>query len=156
MHAKLYFEDLKVGLTLEGDAVTVDRSEMLDFAQRFDPQPFHLDRDAARQLSLDDVIASGAFTYALTTQAMQPVVKQLAFLPSGLGFELSFKRPVYAGDRLRFVSVVADLRPSSKPERGVVSMKHEFVNQHGESVMSISVVWLIATRMPPESILSDR
>ena len=156
MDAKLYFEDLKIGLNLEGDEVTVNRSEMLDFAQRFDPQPFHLDRDAARELSLEAVIASGAFTHALATRAMQPIVKQLAFLPSGLGFELSFKRPVYAGDRLRFRSEVADLRPSRKRERGVVSMKHEFVNQRGESVMSISVVWLIATRVPPESILSDR
>jgi len=146
MDSKLYFEDLEIGTIIEGDEVAVDRSEMLDFARRFDPHPFHLDKGAAQLLALQDVIASGAYTFALSARAMQPVVQRLAFLPSGLGFELSFKHPVYASDRLKFRSEVAELRPSSKPQRGVAKMKHEFVNQRGESVLEISVVWLIATR----------
>jgi len=146
MDSKLYFEDLEIGMIIEGDEVVVEHSEMIEFARRFDPQPFHLDKSAAQRLSFQDVIASGAYTFALGTRAMQPVVHRLAFLPSGLGFELSFKSPVYAGDRLKFRSAVAELRPSSKPRRGVATMKHEFTNQRGESVLGISVVWLIATR----------
>jgi acyl dehydratase len=146
MTKTLFFEDLQIGTVIDGDEVIVDRDEMLNFARRFDPQPFHLDKLAAQQLSLQDVIASGAFTFALGTRAMQPVVRQLAFLPSGLGFELSFKAPVYSGDRLKFRSEVAELRPSSKPGRGVAKMKHQFLNQRGQSVLEISNVWLIATR----------
>jgi acyl dehydratase len=91
MDSTLYFEDLAIGMVIEGADVVVDRTEMLDFARRFDPQPFHLDKAAAARLPFRDVIASGAYTFALATRAMQPVVRRLAFLPSGIGFELSFK-----------------------------------------------------------------
>ena len=146
MDSKLYFEDLAIGMVIEGDEVVVDRTEMLDFARRVDPQPFHLDKAAAERLSFRDVIASGAYTFALGTRAMQPIVRRLAFLPRGVGFELSFKEPVYADDRLKFRSDVAERRASRKPQRGVARMKHECLNQHGGSVMAISVVWRVATR----------
>jgi acyl dehydratase len=142
-----YFEDLDVGATFWGDTVTVEREEMLAFAERFDPQPMHLDDAAARAIGLDGVIAPGSFSFALRNLSLQGIVRdQIALLPGGLGIELSFVAPVYPGDRLRLRAEVADLRASSRAERGFARMSERFVNQDEVAVIELEVTWVIPTR----------
>lgn len=147
---KRYFEDLEPGLVFRGDEVAVDRTEMLEFARRYDPQPMHLDDDAARALGLEAAIASGPFTFALSSASMQPIVqREIAFLPGGLGFEMSFVAPVYADDRVRLTVEVTELRTSSKPGRGFAKTTQAVVNQDDVAVLELQNTWVIATRPEP-------
>ena len=143
----LHFEHLEVGTVFWGDEVTVDREEMIAFAERFDPQPMHMTDSDAQAIGLDAVIASGSFTWALVTLSMQGMVRdRLALLPGGLRIEISFTAPVYAGDRLQLRAQIADLRVSSKGGRGFVRMSEQFVNQSDVAAMEIEATWVIATR----------
>ena len=145
--AMTYFEDLDVGMVLWGDEVTVDRGEMIAFAQRFDPQPMHLSDSEAQAIGLDAAIASGSFTWALSALSMQGMVREgLALLPGGLRMEVSFTAPVVAGDRLRLRAEVAELRPSSKGGRGYARVSQRFLNQQEVAAMEIDATWVIATR----------
>jgi acyl dehydratase len=137
-----------VGATFWGDTVTVERAEMLAFAERFDPQPMHLDDAAAQAIGLNGVIAPGPFSFALRNLSMQGIVRdQIALLPGGLGIEISFVAPVYPGDRLRLRAEVADLRPSSKAGRGFARMSERFINQDDVAVIELEITWVIPTRV---------
>jgi acyl dehydratase len=120
---------------------------MLAFAERFDPQPMHLDDAAAQAIGLNGVIAPGPFSFALRNLSMQGIVRdQIALLPGGLGIELSFVAPVYPGDRLRLRAEVADLRVSSKGGRGFARMSEQFMNQDDVVVIELEITWVIPTR----------
>lgn len=143
----LHFEDLEVGDVFRGDEVSVDRDEMIAFATRFDPQPMHLSDAGAQAAGLDAVIASGAFTWALSALSMQGIVRdRLALRPGGLKMEISFTAPVHPGDRLRLQAQVSGLKPSSKGGRGYARMSQQFVNQHDTAVMELEATWVVATR----------
>ncbi|MDP6565602.1 MAG: MaoC/PaaZ C-terminal domain-containing protein, partial [Alphaproteobacteria bacterium] len=109
---KLFFEDINVGDTFVGDKVTVDPERMLSFAQEFDSQPMHLDPAAAKAMGLDDVIACGSYTFSLSAKSCTLIWDEVQFLPSGLGFQMSFVAPVYAGDELQLHIEVTNKRPS--------------------------------------------
>jgi acyl dehydratase len=143
---KLYFEDINVGDTFAGDKVTVDRERMLAFAREFDNQPMHLDPAAAKAMGLDDIIAAGSYTFALSAKSCLAVWNKLHFLPSGLGFQMSFVKPVYAGDELQVHSEIISKRPSRNPSRGVLEVTQACRNQNGESVLDLQIIWLVRTR----------
>jgi len=143
---KLYFEDVSVGDTFVGVSVAVDRDQMLWFAQEFDDQAMHLEAEAAQAMGLKDIIAPGAHIFALSSRSQREIWKRLHMLPSGLGIEISFLRPIYAGDTITAHVDAAAVRPSSKPGRGWVETKTRYLNQHDEIVAEGGGSWLLTGR----------
>ena len=136
---QLYFEDFTPGQRIETTGVTLSEGEIIDFALRFDPQPFHLDVEAAKDTIFGGLIASGFHTMALTFRLY---VQTNALAAGSLGSpgidEVRWLRPVRPGDTLRATIEVLDSRPStSKPDRGIVSVKYTTHNQRGEPVMTM-------------------
>jgi acyl dehydratase len=149
MNPPLYFEDLAVGQTFGTGTVTVESGAVKTFAIEFDPQPFHLDEDAARASFFGGLVASGWHTAALTMKLLvEGELKTIGGL-IGLGVEeLRWPRPVRPGDVLRVVSEVLGLRPSkSQPDRGIVRVRNTTLNQDGQPVM-VLVVNMIVPRRP--------
>lgn len=146
MVGKLYFSDINMGDLFAGATVTVDREEMLDFGRRFDDQPMHYDVAAAKAMGFRDVVACGAYTFALSSKAATHVWQQWHFLPSGLGVQLDFLAPVFAGDVLTSEMEVLDTRPSSKPGRGWLDTILRCTNQNVEAVFTTKAHFLLRER----------
>jgi acyl dehydratase len=147
--APLYFEDLAPGQTFESGTVRVDPIRLKEFAAEFDPQPFHLDEQAAGASLFKGLVASGWHTAALTMRLLVDGDLKLAGGLLGAGVEeLSWPHPVRPGDTLRVVSEVLEIRPSkSRPDRGMVRVRSTTLNQDEEPVM-IQVARLIVPRRP--------
>lgn len=118
------YEDLWPGRTFELGTVTVDGTEMLAFARRYDPQPFHLDADAARHSAMGALCASGWYTGALWMRSyVDTVLADSTSLGSPGGDELSWPAPVFPGDTLTSHLTVRTARMSnSRPGLGLVGM----------------------------------
>jgi acyl dehydratase len=149
MNNPLYFEDLAVGQTFSSGTVTVETEMIKAFAAEFDPQPFHLDEDAARSSLFGELVASGWHTAALTMKLLVEGEFKIVGGLIGMGFEeLRWPRPVHPGDVLRVESEVLALRPSaSRPDRGIVKVRNTTLNQDGQRVM-VQVVNMIVPRRP--------
>jgi acyl dehydratase len=134
-----YFEDFKVGDVAEFGPVRVTADEIVEFAKRFDPQPFHLDADAAALSPYGGLIASGWHTTALFMgMYVRGMLLDVASLGSPGVEELRWLAPVRPGDELRGRSTVTDLQPSAtNPRRGTVFSTNEVVNQDGTVVMTM-------------------
>jgi acyl dehydratase len=118
------FEDFRTGDIVDLGTATVDREEMLAFARRFDPQPFHVDQEAARGSLLGGLCASGWFTCALWMRAyVDTVLANSTSQGSPGGREISWPTPVFPGDLLNFrVEVGPTRRSASRPGLGLVEM----------------------------------
>jgi acyl dehydratase len=145
-----YWEDYVPGTVHEVGALAVDQAEIIAFAQRYDPQPFHLDPEAARQSPYGGLIASGWHTAAL---AMRMLVD--GFLPraASLGSpgvdELRWLQPVRPGDTLSVrVEILEARRSRSKPEQGIVRTRVEVLNQTGTVVMRLTGTNFLRCRNP--------
>ncbi|MEP7348818.1 MAG: MaoC family dehydratase [Sphingorhabdus sp.] len=144
-----YFEDIIVGTKSQFGRYEVTREEVIEFAQKYDPQPFHLNDEAAAKTHFGRVAASGWHTTAMT---MAMVVENFtATRLAGLGSpgvdELRWRKPVYPGDTLRCESEIADKRHSvSRPEMGSFRSQVQVFNQHDEVVMSFTSIGLISVR----------
>ena len=147
---KLYLDDLHLGQEFESDTVRVDEQAMLAFAQAFDPQPFHLDAEAASLSLFGGLAASGWNTAALTMKMLVASVP-LANGIIGLGIELSWPTPTYPNDELRLRSTVQAIDPSaSKPDRGVVTMFMETLNQNDKVVQRATGKLLVFRTPAPD------
>jgi acyl dehydratase len=152
--APRYFEDYAVGTAFSGGPIVIDAAEIVAFAQRYDPQPFHVDPEAARTSTFGGLIASGWHTVALT---MKLLVESYLCAESSLGSpgidELRWVKPVRPGDSLSVRVVVEEARRSrSKPDRGLIRSSIEVRNQRGELVMSMRAMNLMLLRdasVPP-------
>ena len=140
----LYWEDIEVGSERTFGTYDVTREEVLEFAQKYDPQPFHLDDAAAAETHFGRIAASGWHTAAMT---MRVIVDALSREPqASLGSpgvdELRWTRPVYPGDTLTMRGTIVDKTPSrSKPELGTIRTRTVVTNQDGVDVMRfISIV----------------
>jgi acyl dehydratase len=122
---ELAFEDFPPGRVFELGTVVVDRDEMIAFARRFDPQPFHVDEKAAEKSLFGGLIASGWFTVGLWMRAYADgVLARAAALGSPGGDEVSWPAPVFAGDELTASLEVLEARRSrSRPEVGLVKIR---------------------------------
>jgi acyl dehydratase len=143
-----YFEDFGVGDVYELATVIVDLDEMVAFARRFDPQPFHVDEVAAKESSFGELVASGWFTGSLF---MRMYVDELLADSASQGSpgveELRWLKPVRAGDRLTGRVTVLDARPSAtRADRGTVFTHSEILNGDGEVVMSLKARGLFGRR----------
>jgi acyl dehydratase len=143
-----YFEDAAAGDVLELGNRTVSEAEILTFARDFDPQPFHIDPEAAAQSIFGGIIASGWHTCALTMRLMvDGFLSRAASLGSPGVEHIRWLRPVRPGDTLTARLVVLDVRPSErKPDRGSVQMRTEVTNQAGELVMTMESTGLVGRR----------
>jgi acyl dehydratase len=142
-----YFEDFKPGDRFESPGMTMTESAIIDFAARFDPQPFHMDRVAAEKSIYGGLIASGIHTVAVTFR----LLLQTGALANNLGSpgfdELRWLRPVRPGDTLRAVGEVVEVRPSaSRPDRGTVRFRCTTLNQNDEPVQAVYCNQLLQRR----------
>lgn len=144
-----YFEDIAVGRTARFGRYEVTREEVIAFAEKYDPQPFHLSNEAAAATHFGRLAASGWHTCAMT---MAMIVENLkAHAQAGLGSpgvdELRWLKPVYPGDALHCETEILDKRRSaSRPEMGSYRSRMTVLNQRDEPVLSFVSIALIRTR----------
>jgi acyl dehydratase len=144
---KRYLEDFAVGQTFGSRRLRVDKEQIKAFAAEFDPQPFHLDEEVARDTIFRGLAASGWHTAALTMRLLVESGINLAggIVAAGV-VESRWPLPVRPGDELRVESEVLEVRPSqSRPNRGMIKMRTKTLNQNGEAVL-VFVANLIALR----------
>jgi acyl dehydratase len=144
-----YFDDIEVGdQTLFGH-YDVTREEVLEFARKYDPQPFHLSDEAAAKTHFGRLAASGWHTCAMTMAviARYVVKEEQAGLGSPGVDELRWLKPVYPGDRLTVRGTVVDMTPSrSKPHIGVIRTRTMVSNQDGADVMTFTSIVMMERR----------
>src|ERR1700719_3761147 len=145
--AERYLDDFAVGQTFGSGRMRTDEDRIKSFAAEFDPQPFHLDPEAARKSLFGGLAASGWHTAALTMRLLVESEIKPAGGIVGVGFdELRWPRPVRPGDELRLESEVLDVRPSkSGPQQGLIKVRMTALNQNGE-VVQVLVANLIVPR----------
>lgn len=140
-----YFDDFTPGDRFVSKGVTFTEADIISFALRYDPQPFHLDAEAAKTSPYGGLIASGFHTLA---QGFRMMLQEGVFADCSMGSpgmeELRWLAPVRPGDTLHMEGEVIDMRPSSsKPDRGILKMGYRAVNQNGETVMTLKVLHLL-------------
>ena len=146
---RLFLDDLAPGQTFTSTPRTMTAEAIKSFAASYDPQPFHLDDEAAGQTLFAGLSASGWHTAAVT---MSMVVESVPIAGGiiGSGGELTWPRPTRPGDTLRVETEVLTITPSrSKPDRGMVTIRVATINQNGEEVQTFTPK-LVVPRRPAE------
>jgi acyl dehydratase len=145
-----YFEDFSVGQIFNTGRLKVDSDQIKTFAEQFDPQPFHLDEEAAKNSVFRGLAASGWHTAALTMRLMTSGEFKPAGGIIGVGFdELSWSRPVRPGDELYAKSEILEVRPSkSRNDRGLIRVRTTTYNQNDEAVQSFVGNLIVPRRTP--------
>ena len=143
---RLHLDDLHVGRRFVSAAHRVDAAEIARFAAEFDPQPFHLDAEAAKATRFGELVASGWHTAAVTMRLLVEGGAPLAGGIIGAGAEITWPNPARPGDVLEVQSEILELRPSkSRPDRGIVAIRAETQNQRGE-IVQVLIAKLIVPR----------
>jgi acyl dehydratase len=150
----IYFEDIAEGMRSAFGTYAVTREEVLEFAGKYDPQPFHLSDEAAAQTHFGRISASGWHTCAMTMRMLVDNITERK--QAGLGSpgvdEIRWLRPVYPGDTLRVETEVLDKRRStSRPEMGSFRSTVKVLNQNDVVVMTLRSIGLIRVRDPAAS-----
>lgn len=146
----LYLEDLTPGRRFAAGPVTVTEAEIIAFASRYDPQPFHTDPVAAQDHALfRGLAASGWHTAALTMRMIVDAMGAIAGGVIGGGGDLQWPRPTRPGDVLTLDVEVLEATPSrSRPERGSAVLRYRTLNQAGEEVQ-VFIARAVVPRRPP-------
>jgi acyl dehydratase len=146
-----YFDDLKAGDRFKSEPLEVTEKQVIEFAHKFDPQMFHLNRKSAERTIFKGLIASGWHTAAMT---MRLFVQTLNFARGAIGLgvdELRWPNAVRPGDVLTVETEIVDLRPSrSKPNYGIIRLRNVTTNQRNEIVQT-----MLANAMVPRRKISD-
>ena len=147
---RYYWEDFEIGRVREFGRCEVTRESVLEFAGRYDPQPFHLDDAAAAQSLFGRLAASGWHTAAMAMRMMcDGYLLDSAAMGSPGVEKLTWPAPVYPGDVLRIRNTVLESRPlASRPEVGLVKSRNEVLNQHGQVVLSMEGFGFFRRRDP--------
>ena len=143
--AERYFDDFAVGEKFTTRGVSLTESMIIGFALTYDPQPFHIDVEAARESNYGGLIASGFQTLVL---GFRMVLETGIFRAASMGSpgfdELRWVRPVRPGDTLHTEFEVMDKTPSrSKPDRGIARVAYRIKNQKGEDVLTFLSMHLL-------------
>jgi len=148
-----YLDDLIPGERFTTRGVTLTEGSIVDFAWRYDPQPFHLDKEAAAGSHYGGLIASGLQTLAVCFRLLlETGVFHEASIGSPGFDELRWLAPVRPGDTIHTEAEVVDIRPSaSKPDRGIARLRYRALNQHGHAVLSFTMMHLLLRRTAPGS-----
>jgi acyl dehydratase len=143
----LFLEDLHVGQRFSSGAHTIDEAEIKSFAAQFDPQPFHLDDEAAKASLFGGLVASGWHTAAVTMRLLVESGLPLKGGVIGVGGEVNWPRPTRPGDTLTVLSEVEEVTPSrSRPERGMIRVRSETRNQRDETVQVLIAKLVVPRR----------
>jgi acyl dehydratase len=139
MAGTLFLDDLHVGQRFAAGPLTVSEEDIISFATAFDPQPFHLDAEAAKATLFRGLVASGWHTAALTMRLLTEGGMPISTGIIGVGGEIAWPHPVRAGDELRVESEILEINPSrSKPNQAIVTMRSRTRNQNGETVQVLT------------------
>jgi acyl dehydratase len=144
-----YLEDFAVGQTFGSGRLRIEKQRIETFAAEFDPQPFHLDEQAARNTLFGGLAASGWHTAAVSMRLLVESELKPAGGIIGAGFdELRWPRPVRPDDELRVDSAVLEVRPSqSRPNQGLLKLRMTTLNQNGKAVQ-VAIGYLLVQRRP--------
>ena len=145
----IYFEDLELGAETYYGSYEVTREEVLEFAHKYDPQPFHISDEAAAKTHFGRIAASGWHTAAMTMAVIARYV--VGHEQAGLGSpgidDLRWRKPVYPGDTLHVRGTIVEKTPSrSRPEMGSFRTETVVTNQEDQPVMSFTSIVLIQRR----------
>lgn len=146
---KIYYEDIDIGQTDSFGRYEVTREEVIDFASKYDPQPFHLDDEFAKHTPFGGLCASGWHTCAMMMRMMVDNFKNkgLASLGSPGVDKIEWKKPVFPGDILRMESeIVAKRNSASRPTLGLIKSQYRIFNQDDVVVMTMHGNAMIAKR----------
>ncbi|MCC6946783.1 MAG: MaoC family dehydratase [Bradyrhizobiaceae bacterium] len=147
-----FFEDIEIGTRTELGSYTFTAEDIKRFAERYDPQPFHTDEDAAKRSHFGGLVASGWHTASVFMKLQAQVILQRNLELSTTGVSPGFRnlrwlKPVYAGDTLRYSTAVTRKRElATRPQWGIVFNQVTAVNQHGEVALEIETSALFARR----------
>lgn len=143
-----YFEDLEPGDVFETSSYTVEKGEIIEFAERFDPQPFHVDEEAAADSIFGGLVASGIHTMALASKlTVEDIFDEIANL-GGRGMdELQFHSPVRPGDTLSVqLEVLETIDPDHHSDRGYVTYEQRVLDAGDEVVLSLRMETIVGRR----------
>lgn len=146
----MFFEDVAVGDTVDYGSVEVSREEVLEFARRYDPQPFHLSDDAAAMTPFGKIAASGWHTAAMVMRLMvdKLISEGFAALGSPGVEDIKWHKPVFPGDTISARSeVVGKIESRSKPFMGIVKSEVTVTNQDGDVVMTSRPTMMVARKL---------
>ncbi len=148
MTGALYFEDFTVGRVFRSPGCTLTEAEIVSFGLTYDPQPFHIDKEAAKDTPYGCLIASGFQTLALGFRLFYQTGAISACSLGGAGVdELRWTAPVRPGDTLKVDVEVVEQKPSqSRPDRGRVRMAYALRNQRAETVATWTALHILAKR----------
>ena len=151
--SKIYFDDFEVGQTIELGSCMVTKEEIIEFALKFDPQPFHINEKEAAETIYGGLIASGWHTGSLFMRLLYDgLLSRAASMGSPGQDEMRWVRPVRPGDTLSARGVIEEKIPSrSKPDRGLVRTTYQVFNQEGLEVMKIRGLGIFAKRPSDDS-----
>ena len=146
-HDALYLDDLRVGQRFTSATYAIDADEIKTFARNFDPQPFHLDEEAAKDTFFGGLAASGWHVAAVTMKLLVGGAPRSPAAVVGAGGEIAWPKPTRPGDVLQVTSEVLEITPSrSRPNRGVVTMRSETRNQQGDVVQVLTAKLVVPRR----------
>jgi acyl dehydratase len=150
MTLKYYWEDFQPGMVLESAGRTVSKEEIIEFALKYDPQPFHIDEQMAAQSAFGGLIASGWHTVGMCMRLLCDLyLLDSASMGSPGVDEVRWTKPVRPGDTLRVKNLVLETRESkSRPEMGSIKCRSEVYNQRDELVMHMSGWGMFRRRNP--------
>jgi acyl dehydratase len=144
---RLYLDDLHVGQRFTSGTREVTADEIRTFARQFDPQPFHLDEAAARNSIFGGLVASGWHTAGISMRLQVDGGLPIAGGIVGVAGEIGWLSPTRPGDVLRVDSEVLEVRPSrSRPDRGIVTVRSDTLNQDGTVVQSLTARLVVPRR----------
>ena len=146
-HDRLYLEDFHVGQRFTSATHVIDTAQIKAFARQFDPQPFHLDEEAAKGTLFGRLVASGWHTAAISMRLQVESGLPIAGGMIGIGGEMSWPRPTLPGDVLRVETEIREVTPSrSRPDRGVVRVYSETRNQRDEVLQILDAKLFVPRR----------
>lgn len=146
---QLFLNDLAVGDMFKSGTYRIDETQIKEFARQFDPQPFHLDNEAANKTMFGGLAASGWHTAAITMRLLVESVP-LGNGLIGAGSELSWPFPTRPGDELRVETLVSAITPSkSNPGKGLVTLQSTTLNQHDQAVQRLIGKLVVFSRPAP-------
>lgn len=145
---RYYFEDFRVGtVTIATESYTVSEEEIVEFASKWDPQDFHIDRDMAEASAFRGLTASGTHILAIRNWLIHRLPSRAHVIAAAGLDEVRFLVPVRPGDTLSLQSEAIEARASaSKPDRGIIRLSHRVLNQNDETVMTLKVTLLVKRR----------
>ena len=145
---RLCLDDLLVGQRFTSRTHVIDAAQIKAFARQFDPQPFHLDEDTAKDTLFAGLVASGWHTAAITMKLMVESGLPLAGGIIGAGGELAWPKPTRPGDTLQVESEIVEITPSrSRPDRGMARVRSLTRNQRNEVVQELTAKLIVPRRV---------